>query len=213
MHTCGADDHIPDIECMIRTIKDRARCGMKCLLYKYFPKIILIHLVKNCVFWLNALVKNNNASRLHSPRYIMTSRQISCDKYALLEFGEYVQTHEKYDNSMTEQTMGCINLGPTGNAEGSHYFMSLASGKHVVRSRWTAMPMPIEVIHRVNELEKNDRSTSTIVFADQHGLDVPGTSMPDTDNMNTKIPTVTPRTPPTIKAMTSTMTTAILNNT
>ena len=50
------------------------------------------------------------------------------DKHAILEFGSYVQTHEEHTNDMSHCTLGAVCLGPTGNRQGGHWFMSLSSG-------------------------------------------------------------------------------------
>ena len=44
------------------------------------------------------------------------------------EFSEYVQTHEEHDSDMHEWTVSVIRLGPNGNQQGGHYFMSLVMG-------------------------------------------------------------------------------------
>ena len=106
---------------------------------------MVIHLVRNTIFWLNAFPTDNGWSSKHSPRYIMTGKQLDYNKHVRAEFGEYVQTHEEHDSDMYEQTVGTICLGPTGNQQGGHYFMSLATGEHLIHSRWTPLPMPWEV--------------------------------------------------------------------
>jgi hypothetical protein len=54
LDTCRANDHIPDIECFIRTVKDRSRSTYRMLPFNYIPWIVLIQLVKNVIFWLNS---------------------------------------------------------------------------------------------------------------------------------------------------------------
>ena len=63
-----------------------------------------------------------------------------------LEFGEYVQAHEKHGNRMTDHTLGAICLGPNGNSQGGRYFMCLSTGARITRYRWTDLPMPQEVM-------------------------------------------------------------------
>lgn len=82
----------------------------------------------------------------------MTGQDLSFKKHAALEFGSYTQTHEEHTNNMDQRTMGSICLGPTGNIQGGHWFMSLTSGDRVVRHRWTELPMPQEVIARVSAI-------------------------------------------------------------
>ena len=55
LNTTAQDEHVPDIERCIRTVKDRTRSTYNVLPYKHVPRLILIHLVKNSVLWLNAL--------------------------------------------------------------------------------------------------------------------------------------------------------------
>jgi hypothetical protein len=132
LNTCAADEHVPEIERYIRTVKDRSRSTYRMLPFKHLPRITLIHLIKNAIFWLNAFPHGDRASQKYSPRYIMTGQQLSFAKHAVIEFGAYVQTHEEHTNDMDQRTMGCICLGPTGNRQGAHWFMSLSSGERVV---------------------------------------------------------------------------------
>ena len=50
--------------------------------------------------------------------------------------------------------------------------MSLTTGKRIKRSHWTELPMPTEVIARVNQLGKADGMTSSLVFYDRHGREI-----------------------------------------
>ena len=175
LETAGADDHIPTIERYIRTIKDRARSAWHSMPFHYTPKLLIIHLVQNAVFWLNAFPAPNGISSQHSPRYIMTGRSIDSKLHARLQFGEYVQMHEEHSNDMNARTTGGICMGPTGSSNGSHKFMSLASGKSVTRTRWSAMPMPSEVIKRVNFIGKTQGMPRTLTFADRVGREIPDT--------------------------------------
>ena len=175
LETAGADDHIPTIERYIRTIKDRTRSAWHSMPFLYVPRIIIIHLVQNAVFWLNAFPAENSISSEHSPRYIMTGRLLDTKLHARLQFGEYVQTHEEHSNNMDARTTGGICLGPTGSSNGSHKFMGLASGKSVTRTRWTALPMPSEVIKCVNFMGKTQGMPRTLTFADRTGSEIPDT--------------------------------------
>jgi hypothetical protein len=117
LNTTAADKHGSEIERHIHTIKDSTRSTYRMLPYHHVPRIALIHLVKNAVFWLNALPTNNGITCRYSPRYIMTGQEVLASKHAVIEFGSYVQTHEEHSNNMNQCTMGCICLGPTGNQQ------------------------------------------------------------------------------------------------
>ena len=121
INTCSQDDHVPDAERFIRTVKDRARSTYRMLPFSYVPRVILVHLIKACVFWINAFPAVNGASPQLSPRFLLTGWEIDFHRHVRLEFGSYVQAHEDHDNSMAERTTGAICLGPDGSKTGGHY--------------------------------------------------------------------------------------------
>jgi len=71
-------------------------------------------MVYNCVFWLNSFPREDGISTTISPREIMTGQSITYDKHCKVEFGTYVQTHEKHNNSMELITSVSIALKPSG---------------------------------------------------------------------------------------------------
>ena len=168
LNCCAVDEHVPDIERYIRTVKDRVRSTYRMLPFKRVPRLILIHLVKNAVFWLNALPARDGVSSVHSPRYLLTGRELDYPLHVRLEFGEYLQTHEKHGNRMTDRTLGAICLGPNGNTQGGHYFMCLSTGARITHDRWTDLPMPHEVIRRGSDTGRQQGMPTTLTFADRH---------------------------------------------
>ena len=88
--------------------------------------------MRNTVFWLNAFPVTDGVSSQYSPRYIILGFLLEFNKHVRLEFGAYVQTHEEHNNNMSDRTVGAICLGPTGNIQGGHYFMSLATGERII---------------------------------------------------------------------------------
>jgi hypothetical protein len=175
LNTTAANEHVPDIEQYIRTVKEQTRSTYTMLLYCHFPRIVLMHLVKNTVFWLNAFPTDDGVSKKHSPQHIMTSQRLSYDKHAVIEFGSYVQTHEEHFNNMDQHTMGCICLGPNGNQQGGHWFMSLASGEQVSRYWWTKLPIPREAINQVSSIGWHQGMPSMITYANRHGCEIDDT--------------------------------------
>jgi hypothetical protein len=115
---------------------------------------MVIHLVGNAVFWLNAFPHKDGASSTLSPKYIMTGQHLNAEKHIHMEFGVYIQTHEEHSNDMQSQTIGAICLGPLGNKQGRHYFMSLTTRLHIHRNHWTDLPMPGDALDRVNALAR-----------------------------------------------------------
>ena len=143
---------MPAIERAIRTIKERIRAIVNQLPFKAYPHRLIVEMVNNVVFWLNVFPHTDGVHKVMSPCTIITGLHISHDKHCMLKFGSYTQIHEEHDNSMTVRTSGAIALQPTGNIQGSHYFLNINSGRRVARNNWTALPMPNEVIHAVHRL-------------------------------------------------------------
>jgi hypothetical protein len=49
-----------------------------------------------------------------------------------LPFGAYVEVHDDKEvtNNMESRTTGAMNLGPTGNVQGTHKYYSLKTGEN-----------------------------------------------------------------------------------
>ena len=71
----------------------------------------------------------------------MTGQELQYDLHVHLEFGEYVQTHKDHTDDMYKRTIRGICVGPRGNNQGGHWFMSLATGAQITHHRWTPLPM------------------------------------------------------------------------
>ena len=166
---CAQDEHIPGIERYIRTVKDRARSGYNALPFQHLPRIMVSRLIGNAVFWLNAFPHPDGVSDTLSPRYLLTGKHLDYNKHVRLEFGAYAQTHEEHSNDMQRRTIGAICLGPSGNEQGGHYFMSLMTGQRLHRDRWTALPMPQDVIDRVSNMGRRQHMPKSLTFADRFG--------------------------------------------
>ena len=79
-----------------------------------------------------------------------------------------MQTHEDHNNSMSPCTVGALALRPTGNAQGSFYFMSLSTGRVLNRIRRTALPMPDDVIDRVHRMARCQKVHPGLLFGDRN---------------------------------------------
>jgi len=130
------------------------------------PARLVVEMVCYSNFWLNVFPAKDGISGDMNPHELITGQEIDYTKHCRLEFGEYTQVHEEHDNSMAMCTTGAITLRPTGNAQGGYFFYSLNTGRVLNRNRWTALPMPAEVIQRVHELACS--STDGLTFTDQH---------------------------------------------
>jgi hypothetical protein len=108
--------------------------------------------VQYIIFWLNQLPKEGQT---FSPRdMILGGQRIEYKSMCRLPFGAYVQVHDdrQQTNTMEPRTTGAINLGPSGNIQGAHKFLSLSTGEVIVCRTWTELPVPSEVLLRMEEL-------------------------------------------------------------
>ena len=95
------------------------------------------------------------------------------------QYGDYVQTHEQHNSTMSPRTIGSIAMRPTGNDQGGNYCMSLKTGHILNRNNATPLPMPIEVIEHVHRI--SHRAPVGITFADINNVAFPDIS--DDDEM------------------------------
>ena len=170
---CAQGEHVPDIERYVRTVKDRVRSRYNNLPFSRIPRLVVVRLVSNAVFWLNAFPHPDGVSTTLSPRYLLTGRHLDYRKHVRLEFGSYAQTHEEHTNDMRARTLGAICLGPSGNEQGGHYFMCLRTGRRLHRFAWTPLPMPEDAITRVNALGAQQGMPKTLTFSDRFGHELP----------------------------------------
>jgi hypothetical protein len=169
---CAPKMNVPEIERFIRTVKDRTRSRYHSLPFKCIPRLITIRLVSNCVFWLNVFPHKDGVSSTLSPRYLMTGKHLDFTKHVRAEFGAYVQTHEQHSNNMDARTIDAICLGPSGNEQGGHWFLSLSTGKCIHHHRWTTPPAPDDAIERVNTIGRQRGMPRKLTFADRFGFEL-----------------------------------------
>jgi hypothetical protein len=151
VHVVTKDEHVPEVERQNRVVKERARAIIQTLPYRKIPRKMRIALIHYVVFCLNNIPKENQTQ---SPRDMIMGQQILDYKsICKLPFGAYVQVHDdaQITNTMEPRTTGGINLGPN-NMLGGHKFLNLTTGDVIVRRKWTELPVPSEVILRLEEL-------------------------------------------------------------
>jgi hypothetical protein len=125
---------------------------MQTLPYRHVPKKIRIALIQYVTFWLNNIPK---VGQQFSPRDIICGEQkIDYKRICQLPFGAYVHVHDNLEitNTMQARTTGAINLGTTGSIQGTHRFYNLHTREIIVRRNWMELPIPNEVIQRLEEL-------------------------------------------------------------
>jgi hypothetical protein len=118
LNVTSENEHVPEAERFIRTIKERARAAYNMVPFKRMPGVMIVELVHSSNYWLNMFPANDGVSSTLSPRRILTGQNSDYALHGQLQFGEYAQVHESHDNSMSTRTTGAIALRPTGNLQG-----------------------------------------------------------------------------------------------
>jgi hypothetical protein len=61
------NEHVPEVERYIHTVKECVRCAYNTLPFTKLPKWLIIELIYSCVFWLNSFPANGRVSPTISP--------------------------------------------------------------------------------------------------------------------------------------------------
>jgi hypothetical protein len=80
------------------------------------------------------------------PRDLLFGEQkLDYNNVCKIPFGAYLQVHDDLDvtNTVESRSTGAINIGPSGNVQGTHNFL------------WKLLPVPLDVIDRLKELTTN----------------------------------------------------------
>jgi hypothetical protein len=109
LNTVSNDEHVPDIEWNIQTMKERTRSTWNMLLFKRMPMQLTIEMVSASTFWWNSSPLEGGVSETLSPRAIVAGMEIDSNKQCQLKFGTYAQTHKQSDNS----TCNLAQQGPS----------------------------------------------------------------------------------------------------
>jgi hypothetical protein len=168
LNIADADDHVPQVERSIRTIKERTRSTVQGLPFQKFPCILTKAILEAANRSLNQFLAKDSASSTMSPLTILTGRPRTNFADLMLELGLYVQVFEDKDPSNTNKTRttGAIALNPSDNAQGGYTFLSLVTGRKLSRQQWDELPMPNGVVARVKQLAVNEDR----IAAGQNGL-------------------------------------------
>jgi Reverse transcriptase (RNA-dependent DNA polymerase) len=153
---CSADDHVPEIERAIRTVKESIRATIHGMPYTRLPRVLVKELAAHAVRTVNMLPHPDGVSSTLSPTTIITGEPKTDYRTLHLEFGTYVQVYDGTSNDTKSRTLGAIATNPTGNSSGDYYFMSLATGHRIHRRSWTILPISDSVISRVEAIAFNE---------------------------------------------------------
>jgi hypothetical protein len=159
---------------------------MNTLPYPQLPRLMTNELMHFCVMWMNAFPVKSGVSEKWSPRKLISRHKLDAKLYCKAPLGAYCEVHTDPDimNSMEPRTKWGICLGPTGNMQGSYKFMSLSTGKKIVRCKFTEMPMTESVMNQINKWAKKDRTQNGLTFLNRNGMEY---EFNDDDNQATLV--------------------------
>ena len=102
LNTFIKNKHVPEIECLNKTMKEWILSMYTELIRVYFhvAGVIVRKLVYTVAFCLNSFSTKEFLYTTLRPLVMITGQFVEFTKHFLLEFGEYVHTHEDGDNSM-----------------------------------------------------------------------------------------------------------------
>lgn len=89
LNTAGHDDHVPEIERHIRTVKERSRAMYNTVPFTRFPARMVIEMVYNSNLWLNAFPHLDGVSAVLSPCTIVTGYNIDFKRTCRIKYGAY----------------------------------------------------------------------------------------------------------------------------
>jgi hypothetical protein len=153
---CAPNEHVPEVERKIRTVKERLRGIITTLPFQTIPTIIIIHAVIFSVMWLNFFPSKGGVSLTLSPQAIITGLYLDANKHCRMPFGAYAQVHGEplhRNDVKVSRTVGGISLSPTRNIQGTYKFMSQFTGRLIKAWPFTPLPMSDEVINMVERIE------------------------------------------------------------
>ena len=170
LNSVSRDEHVPEVERLIRTIKERCRCFFSIIPFAKIPHRMAIELVYTCVFYINAFPWISGPEKTLSPFTIVQGRHLHYHKHFQVRYGQYAQIFEGSDNTMKPRCVGAIALGPTGNAQGGVRFFSLSSGRVVDRRQndYDLLPLPADAIVRVEKMAR--RSPIGLLFGNRNNI-------------------------------------------
>lgn len=149
LNTATAQEYVPEVERVIRVVKERACCFVSTLPFKALAKLPEKHLILYVVQIMNFTVHPNGISPFLSPATIVTGKQLDINVHYRVPFGTFCQVpiEPKPLNSVPKpRTLDAIALRPTGNMQGGYYYYHIDSCNIIARRTWTEVHMSNTVI-------------------------------------------------------------------
>lgn len=163
---CDADKHVQFMERQIRVIKERIRAVKAGLPYTKYPRRLLASIVERVVLLVNSLPRENGIHTVLSPREIVTGNKL---RYPKVKLGSYVQAIVGGTNDTdVERSIDGLYIGRSDNGSG-HQVLKIKTMRVVSVNRVTEIPIPQEIINKINELGTKQKQSEGITFQDMGG--------------------------------------------
>ena len=162
VNAASANEHVAGIERETRVLKEWVRARWSTMPYQKIPIIMITELAKDVVTWLNSFPSKSSLVQTVGVRALITGVNFDYALHCWAEFGQYCQVHEDKDRKNRvdlERTTGAIALRPSGNRQGGYSFMSLNTGRVIVRQHFTICPSTQKVMDCVHALATKDGYT------------------------------------------------------
>ena len=145
---------------------------MNILPFTYIPRQMKIEFIYFVTLWLNALPVKSGVSETFSPREILLRLRMDAKKHCRVLPGSYCEVHDDPNpsNTTVSRTHEGIALGLTGNIQGRVKFYCLNTGRVLKRQAFTKIPIPTDVIAKVNNIGKKENQGKEFRFLNMHDL-------------------------------------------
>ena len=149
MNVASAQEHVPEIERAIRTIKERYRATYHRIPFNTMPKVMIKAAAFDIIKWLNMFPPKGGISTVYSLRAIVTRKPIDYNKHCKFSYGGYVQALQENNTTNTEapRTIDAIFLQTLDNQQAGYLLMNLATGKTITRRKCWEISMTQNVVN------------------------------------------------------------------
>ena len=161
VHFSAAQEHVPEAERNIRTVKDTIRSVIASIPYTYLLNVMTKMLVIEATTRLNFFV-NVNGIEHYSPRQLLKEPKVDYGKHCQIPIFSFVQApHEAtVYNSQQPRTLDCLYMRPLYTMHGGHQLYHIPTGKLITRhGKLHVIPTPSHVIEKINELGKKQNGS------------------------------------------------------
>eukprot|EP00536_Pseudo-nitzschia_multiseries_P008840 jgi/Psemu1/21545/gm1.21545_g len=146
LNIASHNEHVPEAEHYNPTTKERFRCIFSTLPYNKVPKRMIVEMVRNATFYLNAFPWDDGVSNELAPTTsIATGIAPDYSLHFQVAYGTYAQTRDKTDNTMKARNDRCHCHGTDANFPKGRIISRTPSG-------YTISSMPDKAIQRIERL-------------------------------------------------------------